>query len=403
MPHHVFTRLALYERVWAEPMRTVAHSLGVSDVGLAKACRAASIPVPPRGYWAKLQHRKPLPPRPPLPDHLGQRDQVVIAPSTPKPPPSPAVELAAAEAADGPQVVVPDDLRAAHAIVRGWVAQDAKHRSDYRRQGWGTSGLEDLSTPLARRRLRLTSALLKALAARGFELGEDREWLTVGRGPDTVSFRLYARSKIAHRPATADDLRWYPERKTVRATVPAGDLMVKIRDWLSVPTEYRELKTPLEGQLTRIVANLAAGVAEQAERRRQRALEAERWAAAEAVRKKQVADGEAQGALRDRLVAQAARRPRRAKTMPAGDPGLSAKPTVWIRYWTARHRSTGCRRSRTGSGAAGDGGVSRTLRAQQIFRRTEMDTWTEAVWAPTVAIATRPPARGRPLSTWKAS
>ena len=47
MPHHVFTRQALYDRVWAEPIRTVARSLGVSDVGLAKACRAAAIPVPP--------------------------------------------------------------------------------------------------------------------------------------------------------------------------------------------------------------------------------------------------------------------------------------------------------------------------------------------------------------------
>ena len=308
MPHHVFTRQALYERVWAEPIRTVARSLGVSDVGLAKACRAAGIPTPPRGWWAKLQHGKPLPPRPPLPERLDQRDQVVIAPSLPKPLPSPVVEAAAADAADGPQIVVAEDLRGAHPIVRGWVAQDAKHRSDCRRQGWGTSGLEDLSTPLARRRLRLTSALLKALAARGFGLGEDREWLTVGRGPDTVSFRLYARSKIEHRPAIADELRWYPDRKTVRATIPAGDLMLKIKDWLSVPTEYRELKTPLESQLTRIVANLAAGVAEQAERRQERERESRRWAAAEAVRKKRVAYGEAQGPLRDRLVAQAARR-----------------------------------------------------------------------------------------------
>lgn len=68
MPHHVCTRSALYERVWTEPMRTVARSLGVSDVGLAKACRTAGIPVPPRGYWAKRQHSKPLPPRPHLPE-----------------------------------------------------------------------------------------------------------------------------------------------------------------------------------------------------------------------------------------------------------------------------------------------------------------------------------------------
>ena len=53
MPHHVFPRQTLYDRVWSEPIRTVAQSLGVSDVGLAKACRAADIPSPPRGWWAR--------------------------------------------------------------------------------------------------------------------------------------------------------------------------------------------------------------------------------------------------------------------------------------------------------------------------------------------------------------
>ena len=338
MPHHVFTRAALYDRVWAEPTRTVAKTLGVSDVGLAKACRAADIPTPPRGWWAKRQHNKPLPPKPPLPGRPGGPDQVVIAPSPPKPFPSPAVEAAAAAVADGPPILVADDLRRAHAIVRDWIAGAAERRLEYRRHGWGTSGLEDLTTPLARRRLSLTSAVLKGLVAQGFELGQDHEWLTVGRGPDTVCFRLYARSRIEHRPATADELRWRPDHKTVRATVPAGDLMLKIKDWLSVPTEYRELKTPLETQLTRIVANLAAGVAEQAERRRQRALEKELWEAGDKARRRRVAYGEAQGALRERLVAQAARRLQaeavRAYVLAAdGSPAAQAEDYAGWRTW----------------------------------------------------------------------
>jgi hypothetical protein len=63
MPHHTFTRQALYDRVWTEPMRTIAAELGVSDVGLAKACRTAGVPTPPRGWWARKQFGKPLPPR----------------------------------------------------------------------------------------------------------------------------------------------------------------------------------------------------------------------------------------------------------------------------------------------------------------------------------------------------
>jgi hypothetical protein len=47
------TREDLYERVWAEPMRTLAQRYGLSDVGLAKTCKRLRVPVPGRGYWAR--------------------------------------------------------------------------------------------------------------------------------------------------------------------------------------------------------------------------------------------------------------------------------------------------------------------------------------------------------------
>jgi hypothetical protein len=60
------TRDELYELIWTEPMTKVSTRLGLSDVGLAKICREADIPVPPRGYWAKKRsghrvQRKRLP------------------------------------------------------------------------------------------------------------------------------------------------------------------------------------------------------------------------------------------------------------------------------------------------------------------------------------------------------
>lgn len=72
-----FTRRELYDLVWAQPMRTVAASIGISDVALAKHCRKADIPVPSRGYWARKQAGKPvtqiaLPPRfPGTSDRIG--------------------------------------------------------------------------------------------------------------------------------------------------------------------------------------------------------------------------------------------------------------------------------------------------------------------------------------------
>lgn len=60
------TRDELYRRVWETPVRTLAKEFDISDVGLSKACRRASIPLPPVGYWTKVQHGQ-KPKKPPLP------------------------------------------------------------------------------------------------------------------------------------------------------------------------------------------------------------------------------------------------------------------------------------------------------------------------------------------------
>lgn len=59
-------RETLYNEVWSEPVTVVAPRYGLSDVGLAKICRALAIPLPSRGYWAKVKagrimSRAPLP------------------------------------------------------------------------------------------------------------------------------------------------------------------------------------------------------------------------------------------------------------------------------------------------------------------------------------------------------
>jgi len=43
-----FSRTKLFELVWSEPMQKIAKTLGLSDVGLAKLCRRARVPVPPK-------------------------------------------------------------------------------------------------------------------------------------------------------------------------------------------------------------------------------------------------------------------------------------------------------------------------------------------------------------------
>jgi len=49
-----YNRKVLYEQVWSEPALTVAKGYGFSSVWLGKVCRQLNVPVPPRGYWARL-------------------------------------------------------------------------------------------------------------------------------------------------------------------------------------------------------------------------------------------------------------------------------------------------------------------------------------------------------------
>lgn len=70
-------RAGLFERVWSEPVAKLAGEWGISGTGLKKVCRKLLIPVPPRGYWAKLKAGHRLK-RAQLPSLPGNADPEVI-------------------------------------------------------------------------------------------------------------------------------------------------------------------------------------------------------------------------------------------------------------------------------------------------------------------------------------
>jgi hypothetical protein len=61
-----YNRAALYEQVWSQPAQEVAKAYGISGVRLGKVCRKLNLPVPPRGYWARVRSGYTVK-RPPLP------------------------------------------------------------------------------------------------------------------------------------------------------------------------------------------------------------------------------------------------------------------------------------------------------------------------------------------------
>ncbi len=62
-----FSRRQLFDLVWSKPVVSLAREYGFSDVGFAKICRRNNIPLPPRGYWAKINAGLQVA-RPPLPN-----------------------------------------------------------------------------------------------------------------------------------------------------------------------------------------------------------------------------------------------------------------------------------------------------------------------------------------------
>jgi hypothetical protein len=73
----------LYELVWSKPMSDLAKDFGISDVALAKRCKRLGIPVPGRGYWARVDagqtpYRPKLPKREP---QWGDDSALTVAPS----------------------------------------------------------------------------------------------------------------------------------------------------------------------------------------------------------------------------------------------------------------------------------------------------------------------------------
>ncbi len=128
MTRHRFSREELYELVWSEPMSRLSKRLGVSDRGLAKVCARANIPVPSRGYWARLQHGQTVD-REPLPQpESGLASTVEITPGPQRlllSELSPEIlELVRKESSPELRITVSKTLSNPHPLVRSWLEQD---------------------------------------------------------------------------------------------------------------------------------------------------------------------------------------------------------------------------------------------------------------------------------------
>lgn len=109
-----FTPQEMFRMVWETPVLILARQVGVSDVGLAKACRRAGVVLPTRGHWAKPESKRPKKPKPPIStDAIEFR---VLDPETlPK-------RVDATAPAPSRHIAAPTSLQDPHPLVKRWIS-----------------------------------------------------------------------------------------------------------------------------------------------------------------------------------------------------------------------------------------------------------------------------------------
>jgi hypothetical protein len=185
---HRLTRQQLYALVWSEPVSKIAPRYNISGVGFTKLCRREDVPLPPRGYWAKLKFGKKVP-KPRLKPRENPKDETIVIADRPQieRPDLPA-DIATAieyENLDEARIVVPNAVSKWHPIVEKWFEDDRRPATFWS----GSPNRAAKITPLERRRRTLLTVLYRALERRGWTVtAESHAKFTIGMLGQTMTF-----------------------------------------------------------------------------------------------------------------------------------------------------------------------------------------------------------------------
>jgi hypothetical protein len=251
------TRAEVYQLVWSEPLRTLSKRFGISDVALAKRCRAANIPLPGLGYWAKKEAGKPVF-QPALPQRgLGQSDLLEIGPdqrrsyaeaeeellrttlTPPEPFPDGLPEVMARARQIVGKVRASSSLAKPHPVVAKLLEDDEKRREKQRSDPYASSFYAPIfDSPFERRRVRFMNSLLLAVARAGGRAslrGKEGQELGVTIGDTHLSFTV---GPLKPPPAT------YPPKQ-----LPANEKMKLQLGRYEPPPEIKVLWADGDGQV----------------------------------------------------------------------------------------------------------------------------------------------------------
>lgn len=254
------TREDLYELVWTIPTQRLAERFGISDVALAKICKKLKVPKPPRGYWAQIAagykpHRAVL-----TKVVRGQREQVVIYPSTPveERPMLDEQTLLLIDAVKQKQIAIPEALERPHRLIRAARTHLRTRKPDKYGMLWPTEECIDIriSKSSLNRGLILLNLLLRELEAVGYEAGiSDQGTTVIQKDGVRTSISLYERSSRSENPPPKKDAPWWTYEKYSFA--PSGELELVLSRWPINERHWKDTSVrKLEARVTDILAEM---------------------------------------------------------------------------------------------------------------------------------------------------
>ncbi len=262
-------RNALYKAVWSTPMTKLAAEIGLSGRGLAKICGRLKIPVPPRGYWAKVQAGKkvrqmPLPETGPETPNQTQVFRQLAATQNQRSNELPQTiegDLNRALEQLG-EIAVPKTLKNPHPIIVEWRKHGRETQTIAYHDDRGTSGRFDNS--IEKRRLRILSSLFKAWELLGHSLtypDHYRYRVNFSFGSEQIEFRCEEYLRQFRRPLTLDEKvdPLYQHQKWRQIKEPTGTLIFEIKSHIlqKRTSVWKEIdQAPLETQVTEILQEL---------------------------------------------------------------------------------------------------------------------------------------------------
>lgn len=273
MDQVILSRKELYELVWKESMLSLSKRFDISDVGLRKICLRMGIPLPPAGYWAKIQFGKKVKQARLSTQHKGEetiqlrlRDENS---TTSKNNSARSTKILEVENDSKVVLQVPEKLSKPDTLISLSRTVLSKQKPDtYNYIGTVSCSYEALDIKVAKinveRALIFFDTLIKSLKARGHSVEiKNRKTLAIVKGHD---FEMFLREKM--RKESVQDGNW-----SRQVLYPKGILALQIGGWYG--REYKDGSVKLEEQLAKIIAGLELS----AEQRTQQQLEFEKAAA----------------------------------------------------------------------------------------------------------------------------